>query len=285
MTPGVALRLGRVSNLPTVWSNVLAALALAGAPLYQASTLALLVAMSLFYVGGMYLNDAFDAPRDARERAERPIPMGQVSRGTVFAVGFGGLALGVGILAAIGMEAPESAAAGLALAAAIVVYDVWHKDNPISPVLMGLNRLLVYVAAAVVAVGAVSTQVVGAGALLLCYVIGLTYAAKQEHLARIDGLWPLAFLVAPFVVAAAYLPSAPAAAGLVALAFVAWTVRAVGFLVRPAPQVGRAVVSLIAGISLFDATVLAILGDLAAAALAVAAFGLTLVLQRYVPGT
>src|SRR5688572_16485076 len=52
----VWLRLGRVSNLPTVWSNVIAALALSGA-LGSASgalslTLQLAAIFSAFYVGG-----------------------------------------------------------------------------------------------------------------------------------------------------------------------------------------------------------------------------------------
>ena len=38
-----------------------------------------LLAMSLFYVGGMYLNDYFDRAIDARERPERPIPAGDIS--------------------------------------------------------------------------------------------------------------------------------------------------------------------------------------------------------------
>ena len=83
MKLGVWLRLGRVSNLPTVWSNVLAALALSGGLSQAAGIPALHVALlaaafSLFYVGGMYLNDAFDRHIDARERPQRPIPSGQV---------------------------------------------------------------------------------------------------------------------------------------------------------------------------------------------------------------
>ena len=60
MSLSVWLRLGRVSNLPTVWSNVLTGLALVGALQPDASLLVLVLALSLFYVGGMYLNDAFD---------------------------------------------------------------------------------------------------------------------------------------------------------------------------------------------------------------------------------
>ena len=55
---------------------------------------------------------------------------------------------------------------------------------------------------------------------------------------------------------------------------------------RRAPgDVPRAVVTLIAGMSVLDAVVLAGGGHPGAAAMAVAAFALTLALQRWVPGT
>ena len=53
MTWDVALRLGRVSNLPTVWTNMLAGVVLAGGQILDARTLPLMVALSLFYIGGM----------------------------------------------------------------------------------------------------------------------------------------------------------------------------------------------------------------------------------------
>src|SRR5262245_13283313 len=73
---GVYLRLGRVSNLPTVWTNVLAGVVLAGGR-PQPRLLTLWTALSCFYVGGMFLNDAFDRQVDARERAEGPITSGE----------------------------------------------------------------------------------------------------------------------------------------------------------------------------------------------------------------
>ena len=96
MTFADALKLGRVSNLPTVWTNALAGLALAGGFLAPLPLLLLLAAASLAYVGGMYLNDAFDARIDAIERPERPIPSGAISARAVFVAGFA--MLGAGIL-------------------------------------------------------------------------------------------------------------------------------------------------------------------------------------------
>lgn len=88
MSLSVALRLGRVSNLPTVWSNSLTGIVLAGGDPRDPRSGFLLLAFTLFYVAGMFLNDAFDRNIDAVERPERPIPSGQVSSNTVFVAGF-----------------------------------------------------------------------------------------------------------------------------------------------------------------------------------------------------
>ena len=151
----VALRLGRVSNLPTVWTNVLAGLTLAGAGASTPQIAALMLSMTLFYLGGMYLNDAFDAKIDAAERPERPIPSGQVSARTVFYLGFAMLALGIAGLACAGKQLPDGtgwapAIAGVALAACIIFYNWNHKNNPLGPLVMGACRMLIYVAAGLV---------------------------------------------------------------------------------------------------------------------------------------
>src|SRR5260370_25481493 len=87
------LKLGRISNLPTVWTNVLAGTVLAGGVVQHWQTAIVLLAMSLLYVGGMYLNDYFDCAIDARERPQRPIPAGDVSAATVAVFRFGMLRL------------------------------------------------------------------------------------------------------------------------------------------------------------------------------------------------
>ena len=91
------LTLGRTSNLPTVWSNMLAGAVLSGAELAPGPLLLLMLCGSAFYEGGMFLNDAFDAELDAKQRPGRPIPAGLVSRKVVFTIGYG--LLGAGLLA------------------------------------------------------------------------------------------------------------------------------------------------------------------------------------------
>jgi 4-hydroxybenzoate polyprenyltransferase len=286
----LALRLGRISNLPTVWTNVLVGVMLSGGSLADPRLALLLLALSSFYVGGMFLNDAFDREFDALHRPERPIPSGQVSAREVFAFGFGLLALGtVGVV--WGSRTGAAAAmwpalvSSVALSAAIVFYDANHKNNPLSPLIMGLCRVLVVITAALTVTQDLPAVVFLAASALLCHLIGLTYIAKQEHLDRIGSLWPLGFLAVPVAYGLVLALSAPGTWVPLAL-YVGVLVYAMNLLRRRGRgDVPRAVVTLIAGMSLLDAMMLAGAGHAFAAMLAVAAFALTLALQRWVSGT
>lgn len=276
-----AVQLGRVSNLPTVWSNVIAAMTLAGGASIQAGVVTGF-AMSLLYVGGMYLNDAFDREIDARERPARPIPSGEATVATVLWIGFAMLAIGVAALASLSTAA---GLAGLALAAIIVIYDLHHKKNPLSPFLMGLCRALVYVVAAA-AIGPFLTGPVLIGAaVLFLFVAGLTLAAKQESLARVSNAWPLALLAAPLAAALPYLFDS----WFVALtwAFLAGAIAYALHLLwrRTSGDVGRAVGLLIAAIALADAVAAAATGAVVPTTICAGLFVMTLFLQRYIPGT
>ncbi len=155
------LVLTRGSNLPTVWSNVLAGwLVGTHARVFSmpnddgwaqrpedpawGSLVLLLIAVSLTYVGGMILNDAFDAAWDAERRSSRPIPSGRVRRADAFAAGFAALGLGwLGVFLASQDETRMQAGAfAAALAAAVLIYDRWHKGRAFAPAVMGLCRAL-----------------------------------------------------------------------------------------------------------------------------------------------
>jgi heme O synthase-like polyprenyltransferase len=289
LSASVWLRLGRVSNLPTVWSNVLAALALAGGLALEARTLALAVAFSIFYVGGMYLNDAFDRNIDRAQRPDRPIPSGKVSAATVFTIGFAALALGTlatGLVArATGASVVRATSSGAVLAALIVGYDAYHKQNPLSPLLMGACRVMIYVAVSYCVSPSTSAPVLLGAAALWCHLIGLTYAAKQEALNRLTRVWPLAFLALPAAYGV-YLALAQPLVWPFLLLFVGWVLYALGFLRQgPRRAVPQAVVRLIAGISLFDAVLIASTGAASWAVVAAALSGVTRLFQRVVPGT
>lgn len=274
------LRLGRVSNLPTVWTNGLAGWVLSGGAGHATGLLLLLVALSLFYVGGMYLNDAFDATIDARERADRPIPRGEVARATVSVLG--SVMLGVGTALAF-TQGVATGLCGLALAVTIVLYDALHKRTAWGPVIMGACRLLAYFTTALGASGIGWLVVLGAFGLF-CHVVGLTYAAKQEAYDRIGTAWPLVVMAVPVFVAALTLDGGLSVALLIA--YVLWGAWALRLLFRRRRgDVPRAVVSLIAGIALYDAALISGAGAPELAIPAVAAFALTLALQRLAPGT
>ena len=120
------LVLGRVSNLPTVWSDCLAGWFLGG----QGNGAALpgaTLAASFLYVGGMFLNDAFDADFDFHHRRTRPIPSGAISEQAVWRWGFLWLALGLGTAAGLGQMVLLWAAV---LSACIILYNAIHKWTP-----------------------------------------------------------------------------------------------------------------------------------------------------------
>src|SRR4029079_5217114 len=77
--PRAYVMLARFSNLPTIWTNVLAGTMVAGAALIAADFATLALAISAFYTAGVFLNDAFDREFDARLRPDRPIPAGDVT--------------------------------------------------------------------------------------------------------------------------------------------------------------------------------------------------------------
>lgn len=278
----VILRLGRVSNLPTVWTNAIAGAVVAagGAPHLGLVFLAALV-LSLFYEGGMWLNDAYDAEIDAQERANRPIPNGEIARSTVFAGGVGLLAVGLLLALALGNGAIIAA---LLLVISIVLYDWLHKRTALSPMIMGATRFFSYLMAGV-AVAHLSWPLIFGALGLFAYIIGLTYAAKQEAYDRLGAAWPLGVLAIP-VLYALWASCFGWLALLIWAGFVAVVLFALSRLKRRAPgDVPVAVVTMIAGIALYDGVLVAGMGQSMLALVCVAAFGLTLYLQRVASGT
>lgn len=228
------LILGRVSNLPTVWSNCLAAWMLAGNGRVRYLLLAW-AGGTLMYVGGMFLNDACDADFDRAFRSERPIPSGRAPELFVWVVGF--LLLGGGwfFLAAMG---PVAAALATALLGCISLYDVLHKRIPGAPVLMAACRVLLFLAAGAGGVRVwtrLEGEMVWAAWVLGGYVLGLSYIAKGESTGVRPQPLALAALFLPFVLAGFINAPAEWSAPPVlvpALLLAGWTARSVSHLWR-----------------------------------------------------
>jgi UbiA prenyltransferase family len=288
------LDLGRVSNLPTVWTNVLAGAVLSGGRLEPLPLALLAFAGSLFYVGGMFLNDAFDQEFDARTRSDRPIPSGRASSLQVFAIGIFLLVAAVALVGLLGWAfAGQALAAGTALAVLIVFYDAFHKGNPLSAVVMGLCRAALYLLAAV-SLGRLDGAVVAGAFVLLAYVVGLTGVARQETRSAMSSLGPIALLAAPFAYAlilgftadASLVGAAGSVVIGVAATFLAWCLYSLSFLHRSrGPRIPRTVTGLIAGISLLDALLIALHGEPTWALVAALGLPLTVLAQRHVKGT
>jgi 4-hydroxybenzoate polyprenyltransferase len=299
------LDLCRISNLPTVWSNVLVGAFIAPPLEAPPDPFRVVVAGfsgSLFYSGGMLLNDAFDADIDARERPDRPIPSGRVAKGTVLALGYAMLGLALAILTALAFGATGTGGVklvgvGMLTALGVLVYNRWHKGIVWSPVVMGFCRACLYAMGAF----AVSPTIEGAlipAVLLWGYVVGLTHVARFENASAVGRTWPtlLLFLPAAFCAMAERFSRISQEypirtnllhMGAVVALSVGWTLFALRNARKGGRAIGRAVVALIAGISLVDATFLIFLRPEAVGALvfALAAFVLTLVFQRWVSGT
>ncbi len=290
MTLAIALRLGRVSNLPTLWTNVLAGTVLAGSTPAPVQLGLLLLAVSLFYMAGMYLNDAFDRHFDAAAYPQRPIPSGAVTAGTVFTMGFLGLGAGELLLIVVGYGIDGGLGwppviAGLSLAATIVYYNAHHKGNPLGPLVMSLCRAQVYLITALAVAPELSQQVWWGTGLLAAYVIGLSYVAGQETLARMANLWPLAFLAAPFVYGLSGTLRSMGSA-VIYMSFVAWVIYALWQVIQGTQMAIREGVSaLIAGIALLDALLIALAGDPQLAVIVAGGALLTRLAHRFVPGT
>jgi hypothetical protein len=248
------LQLARISNLPTVWTNVTAAWLIAGGSLTAPRLGWLLLAGSLLYTGGMILNDAADARFDQEHRRERPIPSGRVALTTVWGVAIVLLLAGATLAAGFGSH-PRLVAF---LVAAIVFYDLYHKQWSGSVLVMGACRVLLYLVAASAATADLDRVFLPALALG-AYIVGITLAARLEH--QNGTIPPLAALLAfgclylPALLCARHFAAGLAGPAqlLLLAAFALLVAYATQILRRGGPAIGRAVGLLLAGIPLVDA--------------------------------
>ncbi len=173
------LALSRVSNLPTVWMNVLTAAVLADEVPAAGEVVLLAVATSATYCGGMVLNDYFDREIDAREQPFRPIPAGRVPARVALRGAILLLVAGWGLLAFA--PHPTALLPGAALVATVWAYDGLHKAHASSVLLMAAARALVYVVTAMALRGVVPPIVAGAAAVSFSWTVLVTVVARVEN--------------------------------------------------------------------------------------------------------
>ena len=276
------LVLGRVSNLPTVWSNCLAGWLLAGGGDLGHFFL-LCLGATFLYVGGMYLNDAFDAQFDQQHRQERPIPSGAMRAGVVWQWGFTWLLLG---LLCFFIPGKPAAVFAILLSACVLLYDAVHKVFAISPVLMAGCRFFLILLAASMGEQGVNGWSVWAALMLAAYIVGLSYIARKESTQAALRYWPCLFLIAPIVLALIVNGGEYRSRGfLLSAVLLVWMLRSLRHaLWSPQRNIGRSVSGLLAGIVLVD--LLAVGGGTPLqAVIFLALFGLALLFQRFIPAT
>ena len=275
------LRLGRISNLPTVWSNCLAGWWLGGGGNFWKLPF-LLLGTSVLYTGGMFLNDAFDADFDQQRRPERPIPSGKISIQLVWRLGFGQLGAGVFLLL---FCSQMSGGAAILLALCILLYNFSHKIFTASPWLVGACRFWIYVIAGATGAGGLNGWPIFCGMALALYVAGLSFIARREILRAALPRWPLVLLTAPIVLALAMNPGSFRLRALwIGVVFAAWTVWSMRTIISGTGNVAIIAANLAAGIVWVDW--LAVAPQIAfwpGAAVFLVLFGLTKWLQKFTP--
>lgn len=254
------LVLGRMSNLPTVWSNVTLAWILTGAQSFGALS-ALLISGSLMYTGGMFLNDYFDVGFDMEHRPERPIPSGQVSAAEVGV--WGSVMMGIGWLM-ISLHGLIPAVNATLLSGCILLYNKWHKGNPLSPWIMAGCRVFLIISAA--AAFKPETSIPGSSLIwsaiaIGSYIVGLTYIAKAESapVRKKSAYWEAIFLLTlPWGVTAIRFHDSFTILFVVSVTCAtAWLLFVLAPVIRRKNvNIGKMVSGLLAGIPLIDALIL-----------------------------
>lgn len=277
------LVLGRVSNLPTIWSNCVAGWWLSGGGNYWKLPL-LLFGASAAYTGGMFLNDVFDAEFDRQRRASRPIPAGAISQETASTCGWALLTLGMVCLVVLGKAAAVSA---VLLTVCIVIYNATHKMFTASPWLMGACRFWVYVIAGTTGQSGLNGWPIWCGVALAFYIAGLSYLARRESFRGTVPNWPLLFVAAPIALAMLMnVGSARIPALWISLVLVLWVARSArNIFFGGEVVVSRIVSGMLAGIVFVDWLAVSPLCPTGLSVVFLLLFGTTLLFQRFVPAT
>jgi len=173
------LEICRISNLPSIWTNVLCAVILSVGLFSLEGYLLTGLALSCYYLAGMSLNDVCDVAYDGVNRSSRPIPSGRVSRRGAWILII--LLFATGTLSIMGTPFRQGLYAAFLLIVLIVWYDFHHKHNPFSVLLMASCRFLVFAVVSLALTGKMSSIVIVAGGIQFTYVVCLSIVARYEN--------------------------------------------------------------------------------------------------------
>lgn len=289
------LSLGRISNLPTIWTHVLVGMAIAAADQQAApgGLPVLLMAgsvISLLYLAGMVLNDAHDAPHDRKHKPGRPIPSGAIQRSSAFVAGYALVALAIAV-AMVTSPNIEAILLTLVLAMLVLLYSWTHLFWQGSVLLLALCRVAAILTAAAFA-GLTWAELDRPELLVLpgmvgVYILGLSLVARREDdQGVVVQWWAVALVViAPWPALWIVGFTQPFLVITLGILLLGWTLVCSRALVAKPPQVGQAVSGWLAGLCLLDAFLLAALDQPLGVAIALPAFVLTRQAHVRIAGT
>jgi 4-hydroxybenzoate polyprenyltransferase len=177
------LLLIRVPNLFTVPSNIMAGyfatISTVNADVDQ--LLSLIVSSVLLYVSGIVLNDYFDINVDRKERPNRPLASGRITKRSALLLAV--ISIVAGNILALSVSWTSSIISG-SLTLAIFAYNYRLKRNAISnPLAMGLARFLNVVLGGSSALGLVLTNdliLFFVGYCLFLYIAAISLLSRKE---------------------------------------------------------------------------------------------------------
>ncbi len=274
----------RISNAPTVVSNILVGTAIAIT--MQSKFWTLNLAYDLFfancilvvYFAGMILNDAFDAKRDKKHRPDRPIPSGLIPRSFAWIAGL--TLLGAVTVFGIG----HGAANGLVLLVlAVLLYTFLHRWFIFALMLMAICRGLVYLIVANPSQGADLSLLLTFCSALAFYTAVLTCIGRFENNKKTTLSWATWLLFVPpsYVVFANFPNSWIACIPLAYMSYWVW----LAWLDFKANNTIAGMHRILSGFCLLDCVLATTLEQYVIAGLCVFCFLITIAFHRKILGT
>ncbi|WP_018969546.1 UbiA family prenyltransferase [Rubritalea marina] len=294
--PSALLATGRVSNLPTVWSNLIVGFLIAGG-LHAEHAILLFVAClsaSLLYVGGCFLGDAIDVEFDMTHKPTRPIPSGILMRSSIFTSAYAMLSAGTVIPLCYSYLSSGTVGAALLgtlvpLSGSIIAYSIWHKKSPWLglPLIAACRIFLILTGYAMVQPDGLNGSIIGIAVAVGAYTVSFASVARTES-SPSPFTWRkslitlmLALPLLCFLVLRVDLSAARLEASIALSLYMVWMLSAFHFLKF---HKGKFVAMSLAGFCLLDTTVVAS-HSVGAAVATTLLFGLALLLQRWAPAT
>ena len=196
------LRIMRISNISTVVSNVITGILFiffSNYPLVKISpkiTVITVIIGCLLYTSGMVFNDICDLEWDRKNRNDRPLAKGEISKKNAWLLACFLLFLAYILCLFINIFTLLIA---LILTGFIFIYNLWHKNNSYSPIFMGICRMLLYYLGAFSLLNTITINdvfILIYPSLMLCFfIVLLSLIARFSYQKKFEKLFSLKYLL------------------------------------------------------------------------------------------